>query len=93
MIKIKKDHTFIRNNVAILTNFIESAIFFAAQFTPIVNQAIPLPANVFFEPSVIQAVHFAVGIIRINKQSIDHLIYPFISGGISEFYVLHFFGK
>jgi hypothetical protein len=71
MIDIKKYYAVVIDLMAESALFFELFTFFAACFAPMVDEAVVAPTNVLFESAMILAVHPAIGVGRVIKESLD----------------------
>ena len=70
--------------------FILPAVFFFAEFAPVINYTVSASAYVFLKSAVIQSVHFAVSVIGIAEKPVPYFYYTLISGRVMEFNFLQF---
>ena len=88
MVKIEKNDAVVRNGLAVAALFFAPPVFFAAEGTPVVNQSIIAPADIFLESSLVQAVHLAVRLFRVLEEPIDDGADALVSLGVLLFYLL-----
>lgn len=90
MVEVKEDDTVIRDGLAVFTVFLLPLIFLAAPPAPVIDDPVVPAADILFETTPVNAVHFAVGIIRIGKQAVNHLHDAAVAARIAVFYLLKF---
>ena len=93
MIKIKEDHTVVRDGLAVFTYFFLPMIFFAALPAPVVDDPVVSPAHILLEAAPVHAVHFAVRIARLVKQPVDHFHDAIVAGRITVLHLLKFLAE
>lgn len=81
------------SHVAARAAVLQPLSLFAALLAPVVDQPVVTPAHVLLQAAMMHAMHPAVGIARIFKQSADHLLYALMSGRIDATDFFHFGGE
>ena len=63
MIHIEKNDALIRNSLTVSASIFKPAVFLPTEYAPVVDQPVIAPTDILFQPSVMSAVHAAIGIL------------------------------
>ena len=91
MINIKKEDAVIRDRVTACAFLLQSAIFFSAQFAPIIDDSVFTFPHVLFKTAAIDTMHLSIGIVGVIEQPVYSLLDTDIALGIDSFDMIEFF--
>lgn len=79
VIEVEEDNAIIRYDVAIRAIDFKPSILLAALLTPVVDEPVAAPADIFFHAATVVAMHLAVRILRIGQQAVYDFDYSRVS--------------
>lgn len=72
MVDVEEDHAVVLDLVAEVALHLHLPPLLAAEFAPVVDEAVVAPADVLLQPAMVLAVHPAVGVGGMIEEAVDH---------------------